>query len=103
MQTDQPTGRQWFCAITNPNCQARASSELHARGYPVSYPNAKRWVHHARTTIAKEKPVLGRYIFVLMPWHHFGIVRAVNGIEALVGVAGVPIAIPDSAVLRLRR
>jgi len=93
---------QWFCAVTNPNCQARASLELRAGGYVAFYPKARRWVHHARTKIAKDKPLLGRYIFVQMPKEHAGIVRWVNGIASLVAVAGDPIAIPDSAVLDFR-
>jgi transcription antitermination factor NusG len=81
-----PTSR-WFCAVTNPNCQARAALGLHERGYRTFYPKVRRWVTHARVRKAKEKPLLGRYIFVEVDpkndQQSFYAVRAVNGIEAV--------------------
>ena len=81
-----PTSR-WYCAITNPNCQARAALGLHEIGYRTFYPKVRRWVTHARTKQAKDKPLLGRYIFVEVDPENdqqsFYAVRAVNGIETL--------------------
>ena len=81
-----PTSR-WFCAVTNPNCQARAALGLHELGYRTFYPKVRRWVTHARVRKAKEKPLLGRYIFVEVDLKNdqqsFYDVRAVNGIEAV--------------------
>lgn len=81
-----PTSR-WFCAVTNPNCQARAALGLHEIGYRTFYPKVRRWVTHARVRKAKEKPLLGRYIFVEVDPENdqqsFYAVRAVNGIETV--------------------
>ena len=81
-----PTSR-WYCAVTNPNCQARAALGLHEIGYRTFYPKVRRWVTHARTKQAKDKPLLGRYIFVEVDPENdqqsFYAVRAVNGIETL--------------------
>jgi transcription antitermination factor NusG len=76
---------QWFCAVTNPNCQARAALGLYEIGYRTFYPKSRRWVSHARVRKAKETPVLGRYIFVEMDPENdqqsFHAIRNVNGIE----------------------
>jgi transcription antitermination factor NusG len=81
-----PTAK-WFCAVTNPNCQARAALGLHELGYRTFYPKVRRWVSHARTKQAKDKPLLGRYIFVEVDpkndQQSFYAVRAVNGIECV--------------------
>lgn len=81
-----PTSR-WFCVVTNPNCQARAALGLHELGYRSFYPKVRRWVTHARTKQAKERPLLGRYIFVEVDpkndQQSFYAVRAVNGVESI--------------------
>lgn len=78
---------KWYCAVTNPNCQARAALGLHEIGYRSFYPKVKRWVTHARVRKAAEKPLLGRYIFVEVDEKNdrqsFYAVRAVNGIETV--------------------
>lgn len=81
-----PTSK-WFCAVTNPNCQARAALGLHEIGYRTFYPKVRRWVTHARVRKAADKPLLGRYIFVEVDERNdqqsFYAVRAVNGIESV--------------------
>lgn len=76
---------RWYCAVTNPNCQPRACLGLHELGYRTFYPKVRRWVSHARVKTAKEKPLLGRYIFVEVDIKNdqqsFFQVRAVNGVE----------------------
>lgn len=94
---------KWFCAVTNPNCQARAALGLHELGYRTFYPKIRRWVSHARVKVAKEKPLLGRYIFVEVdhPMQSFGAVRSVNGIEGVVSNPD-PVRIPSEYVQTLR-
>lgn len=81
-----PTSR-WYCVVTNPNCQVRAALGLHQLGYRSFYPKVRRWVSHARTKQAKDKPLLGRYIFVEVDpkndQQSFYAVRAVNGVETV--------------------
>jgi transcription antitermination factor NusG len=78
---------QWFCVVTNQNCQARAALGLHEIGYRTFYPKVRRWVTHARVRKAKDKPLLGRYIFVEVDQKNdqqsFYDVRAVNGVESV--------------------
>jgi transcription antitermination factor NusG len=111
----RPTAH-WFCAVTNPNCQARAALGLYELGYRTFYPKVRRWVSHARTKTAKERPLLGRYIFVevdqpLMdgrgrrlyePVQSFGEVRGVNGVEGFVSNPD-PVRIPRAFVERFRQ
>lgn len=106
---------KWFIAVTNPNCQARASLGLHEIGYRSFYPKVRRWVSHARVRTAKEKPLLGRYLFVEVdqpafdkrgrktyePQQSFGAVRAVNGIEGFVSNPD-PVSIPTEYVRNWR-
>lgn len=106
---------EWFVAVTNPNCQARAAMGLSELGYRSFYPRIKRWVSHARVRTAKEKPLLGRYLFVEVdqpsfdergrrlyePKQSFGEVRTVNGIEGFVSNPD-PVRVPARYVQRLR-
>ena len=106
IQFPETSTAKWFCAVTNPNCQARAALGLYEMGYRSFYPKTRRWVSHARTKTAKEKPLLGRYLFVEVdqPRQSFGAVRAVNGIEGFVSNPD-PVRIPAALVesFRLRQ
>lgn len=73
----------WYIAMTNPNCHRRAEGGLADLGYRAFWPKHRKWVSHARTKVAKEYPILGRYLFVEVPDGNFYAVRAVNGIEGL--------------------
>lgn len=103
IQFPESATAKWFCAVTNPNCQARAALGLYELGYRTFYPKVRRWVSHARTKTAKEKPLLGRYIFVEVdqPRQSFGAVRAVNGIEGFVANPD-PVQIPAQFVQQFR-
>jgi transcription antitermination factor NusG len=93
----------WYIAITNPNCQRRAENELAALGYASFWPKLRRWVSHARVKVAKEYPVLGRYMFVEVPDGNFWKIRNVNGIEALItNQDGAPLSIPWQVVWGFR-
>lgn len=94
---------EWYVAVTNRNCQARAALGLHDLGYRSFYPKVRRWVSHARVKTAKEKPLLGRYIFVEVDrkMQSFGAARNVNGIEGFVSNPD-PVRVPTDYVRRLR-
>lgn len=87
---------QWFCAVTNPNCQRRAEMELATLGFRTFLPKVKKWVSHARIKTVVERPLLGRYLFVEVdhPRQSFGAVRRVNGIEGMISNQGAPVQIP---------
>lgn len=93
----------WYVAITNPNCHRRAESGLAELGYRAFWPKLRRWVSHARTKVAKEYPVFGRYVFVEIPDRNFYGVRAVDGIEALlVDENGSPAKVREDLVWSFR-
>jgi transcription antitermination factor NusG len=94
----------WYVAITNPNCHRRAEAGLSALGYQSFWPKLRKWVSHARTKVAKEYPILGRYLFVEIPDGAFWNVRNVHGIEAfVVDGSGVPAQIPAPVVWEFRQ
>jgi transcription antitermination factor NusG len=105
---------RWYCAVTKSNCQARASLGLYELGYRSFYPKVLRWVSHARTKVAKEKPLLGRYLFVEVDPQNeqqsFYDVRQVKGVESVLsswqetsaGVGIAPTPFPSRYVEDLR-
>jgi transcription antitermination factor NusG len=53
--------------------------------------------------VAKESPVLGRYLFVEIPDENFYAVRGVDGVEALLtGHDGAPAEVPERKVWEFR-
>jgi transcription antitermination factor NusG len=93
----------WYVAITNPNCHRRAENGLAELGYRAFWPKLRKWASHARVKVAKEYPVLGRYLFVEIPDGNFWKVRNVNGIEAiLTGDNGAPAIVPERIVSAFR-
>jgi hypothetical protein len=100
----------WFVAIVNPNCHRRAEAGLAAIGYHSFWPKMKKWVSHSRTKIAREYPILGRYVFVEIPIdpatgeREFHRVRSVNGLESLlVDFSGCPVPIAPEIVWAFRQ
>jgi hypothetical protein len=100
----------WFVGIVNPNCHRRAEAGLAAIGYQSFWPKLRKWVCHSRTKIAKEYPILGRYVFVEIPIdpetgeREFHRVRSVNGLESLlVDFSGCPVPIPPDIVWTFRQ
>lgn len=94
----------WYVAVTNPNCHRRAESGLAAIGYQAFWPKYRKWASHARTKVAKEYPVLGRYLFVEVPDGNFWAVRAVHGIEGfLTGEDGAPAEVRNETVWDFRQ
>lgn len=93
----------WYICLTNPNCHARAEKGLAHIGYRAFWPKMRKWVSHARTKVAKEYPILGRYLFVEVPDGNFYSVRAVNGIEGiLTGDNNAPASVPEGVVWAFR-
>lgn len=93
----------WYIAVTNPNCHRRAESGLASLGYAAFWPKCKKWASHARVKIAKEYPILGRYLFVEIPDQNFWAVRGVDGIEALLtGDDGAPAPVHEQIIWDFR-
>jgi len=93
----------WYIAITNPNCHRRAENGLASLGYQAFWPKCRKWASHARVKVAKEYPILGRYLFINVPDGNFYAVRNVDGIEALLtGDDRAPAPVPDRVVWQFR-
>lgn len=93
----------WYIAITNPNCHRRAESGLASLGYAAFWPKCRKWTSHARVKIAKEYPILGRYLFVEIPDENFWAVRSVDGVEGLLtGDDRAPAKVPQEIVWGFR-
>jgi transcription antitermination factor NusG len=114
----------WYIAIVNPNCLARAEGELSDLGYRVFTPKLRKWVSHARVKKPVWRPILGRYLFVDIddraplkgslaklvemqtgqrPNQNLGSVRACNGVEGMMSVGGAPVLLPKGSVEALIR
>ena len=93
----------WYIAVINPNCHRRAENGLAELGYRTFFPKYRKWASHARVKIAKEYPILGRYLFVEINDQNFWAVRNVDGIEALLTDQDrVPATVLDVEVGKLR-
>lgn len=72
-------------------------------GYAAFWPKCKKWASHARVKVAKEYPILGRYLFVEIPDGNFWAVRAVDGVEGLLtGDDRAPAKVPPEVVYAFR-
>jgi hypothetical protein len=102
-----PSAR-WYCAVTSPGAQVKASLELYRLGYRTLLIKTRRFVRHARSVKIREYPVLGRYLFVEVdhPRQSFGPVCLADGIETLLCRADAngaqPVAFPSAQVEQLR-
>jgi hypothetical protein len=96
--------REWFVAVTNPNCEGRVIGEMHERGILTVAPVIRYWRVRNRVRRVTERQLMPRYVI-------FGIDRAkqnVVGIEGLERIvrngdlswARVPAA--QVSILRLR-
>lgn len=105
LDDDGERAAQWYCAVSNPGCERRAELSLYAAGFCTFVPKVRRWVSHARTKTAKEKTLLGRYIFVAVDreTQSFDAVRRAHGIEGFVSCVGEPIPFPAKWIEDFRR
>jgi transcription antitermination factor NusG len=90
-------GAKWYCMTTATNLQKRVCDELYPLGYRTFYPRLKKWVSHARTRKAVERPLLSRYVFVEVdhPRQDFRTISQIYGVQGFIGVAGTPRPFPQ--------
>ena len=96
-------GMVWFVVYTNINCEQRAKKGLDALGYTTFLPVVKKWIRHARTRVAVERPLFTRYLFVALDPARDGwfAIRATHGVERVLARDGVPESVPDAAISTL--
>jgi transcription antitermination factor NusG len=90
-------GAAWYVITTNPGCQTRAQLGLAAAGYRTFLAQYTAWVTHARIRKMKRKPLLNRYLFVEVDPNQqsFETIRQTNGVESILTISGVPMAVPS--------
>ena len=100
--TKAATEGDWFVVRTNIRCERRAARSLRAAGYKVYYPTFRRSVLHRRTKkrIIRRYSLMPGYIFVRMTRWDWYTLRRCDGVEAVMGISGRPIAIPRADVVR---
>lgn len=93
-------GPQWFCVVVDPGANRAAEYFLTSAGFRVFAPKERRWASHARVKVAKEYPLIGRYLFVEVdhPRQSFAAVRAAQGVECLISSNGIPDVMPRAEV-----
>lgn len=96
-------GLNWYAIRTNIRCERRAQLGLDAIGYRTYLPQCVRWVSHARIKERVRRPLFSRYLFVEFDINLEGTdkIRATNGVEGILGTAGVPMTIPGGFVLEI--
>jgi len=103
--------KTWFAVYTAVGCEVRATAGLVelARKRPdldmdVYCPMATRWWRHARQKKRVQRALLTRYLFIGIGSRDpdFYAIRAINGVESLVGVGGEPTTIRYELIEPLR-
>src|SRR5262245_21203059 len=89
--------------VVEAGCHRQVRAMLADKGYRCFVPMKKVWVSHARVKQAKEKPLLGRYVFVELDSENqsFMPVTTTPGVEAVISNAGAPWPVPREDVLDL--
>jgi transcription antitermination factor NusG len=89
----------WFVGIVGRGAHRVVERELAVLGVAAFYPRLRRWVTHARTKVAAERPLLDRYLFINVIDGQFGRLELVTGLRALlVSSDGAPAVIADEFV-----
>lgn len=96
-------GASWFAIRTNIKCERRAQMGLDALGYRTYLPQCVRWVSHARIKTRERRPLFPRYLFVELDINREGTdgIRTTDGVEGILGNAGVPVSMPGRFVTEL--
>jgi transcription antitermination factor NusG len=95
---------KWFCIVVKSGQGARAEIGLYEVGFRTFTPKIRRWVSHARVKTARERPLLGRYMFVESEPTDDALatVRAVDGVDSLISNLGRPTPFPAHWVTSFR-
>ena len=99
MQPDEP---YWYAVYTAPRAEKKVSERFEVDGIEHYLPLQKvmrRWSDRIKEVIV---PVVNGYIFVHIPTSDFKKIVNTYGAIAFVREAGVPVAIPDNQMERLK-
>lgn len=94
---------QWFAAYTSSRHEKKVAEQLRLRAiehYLPLYCAERRW-NKRRVTV--EEPLFPGYVFVRLPLTARLRVLEIHGVSTLVSRSGVPLALPEDEVERVRR
>lgn len=93
----------WYVAIVARAAHKSVERELALRDCASFYPRLKRWVTHARRKTARERPLLGQYVFAEIDKPNFDRISTIQGLRRfLTNTRGEPVPIPDDVVFNWR-
>lgn len=96
------TDRKWFIVRTTVAGEARAARSLREKRIRVYVPKMRMTTYHHRTKkrIDRHFVLFNRYLFIGLPADalHFGKVRDCKGVEAILGIQGVPFEVSRADV-----
>jgi len=98
----QPDESHWYAVYTAPRAEKKVSERFEVDGIEHYLPLQKvmrRWSDRIKEVIV---PVVNGYIFVHIPTSDFKKIVNTYGAIAFVREAGVPVAIPDNQMERLK-
>jgi hypothetical protein len=101
---EELSDRQWFVAVTNPNCEGRVIADMHERGILTVAPVIRYWRQHRRNRHVTERALMPGYVIFGLDRDRQHIV-GVEGIERVIrNRAGEWDHLParDVSLLRLR-
>ena len=94
----------WFVIRTNVKCEEKAERNLRAAGFGTYAPwqRFEKWNRKKNCHIVHERRIVPRYLFIdvgrvavnEVPW---GVIRACEGVECVLGVSGRPVPLSDKA------
>lgn len=92
--------RRWYVVHTQPNGEARASSNLERQGFLVYLPRYLAKRRHARRTERVPRPLFPRYLFVHInpDCDRWRSVNGTFGVRYLIANDNVPLPVPDGIV-----
>jgi transcriptional antiterminator RfaH len=96
---------KWFCIRTEVNCEFKAERSLAEEKFETFLPTGKKYVVKSRRKVERVYPLFSRYLFVRNEPAERGFyaIKSADGVEGILGVAGLPLAVPDIAIESVRR
>jgi transcriptional antiterminator RfaH len=93
----------WYVVYTNIKCGKRAEEGLRRKGFDTFAPMSSRWVKLHGKRVEVQKALFPRYLFVgFEPGCSWLDLRETDGVEAVLGSAGAPLAVPSQLISDLQ-
>src|SRR5512139_177607 len=93
----------WFCGMFKAGYAGEVQDGLRSRGYGAYIPTERKFIVHARRRLEVERPMLGRYLFIMAgDEQDLGPIYGVRGLElVLADGLGRPVKLRPGEVERM--